>query len=84
MSNMISPDRLYSPREVCELEGCCMATFYSRMAKGQYDAYKDGPKKTAITGASILERRRKNLKPATFKLPTQGPRWHTLKTGSSA
>jgi hypothetical protein len=83
VSNMISPDRLYSPREVCEFEGCCMATFYTRMARHEYECYKDG-NKTAITGASILERRRKVLKPATFKEPTQGPRWHTLKTGSSA
>jgi hypothetical protein len=78
VSNMISPDRLYSPREVCELEGVCMASFYTRMRLGQYEVFKDG-KKTAITGASILERRRKNLKPATFKEPApQGSRWHTL------
>jgi hypothetical protein len=49
-------------------------------AKGEYEVFKDGTKKTLITGESILERRRKTLKPATFKAPqSQGSRFHTIR-----
>jgi hypothetical protein len=66
--NGICPDQFYSPREVARLDSCCAATVYVRMAKGQYQVFKDG-RKTVIPGSSILERRRKILRPASFKLP---------------
>jgi hypothetical protein len=83
-SDTITPDRLYSPRQVSKLENVCLATTYARMAKGEYGVvFKDG-RKTALIGQSILERRSKNLKPATFKVPVpQGSRWHTLNRSSA-
>jgi hypothetical protein len=78
-SDTINADQLYSPRQVAKLENTCVATIYVRMARGEYSVFKDG-RKTAITGSSILERRRNKLTPATFKAPPPPPpaRFHTI------
>ena len=64
----ISEQTLYPPRVVAQLDGCCVAEVYLRLSRGEYTAFKDS-RKTLIPGASILERRQKKLKPATFKAP---------------
>jgi hypothetical protein len=75
----INPDRLYSPRQVSTLESISLASVYVRLARSEYLGFKDN-RKTVIPGSAILDRRRKNLKPATFKLPVpQGSRFHTIR-----
>ena len=83
LDDRINPDRLYSPKQLSNFEGVCLASVYARMGRGEYgQVFKDGAK-TAILGESILERRRKNLKPASFKAPVpQAPRFHTIKPRS--
>jgi hypothetical protein len=80
MDERISPDRLYSVAELCELEDACPATAYKRLALKEYgEVYKDGTR-TKILGANILERRRKHLKLAQFKSPKlQGNRFHLIR-----
>jgi hypothetical protein len=51
-------ERLLTPRQVAELEGCSMTTVYGRLADGSYQAIKDGAK-TLITASSIARRREK-------------------------
>jgi hypothetical protein len=79
MDDHINADGLYSPRQVCKLESCCLATVYQRLARGEYAALKDG-RKTVIPGSQILARRRNKLKPATFKASPPPPpsRFHTI------
>ena len=80
MDSRINPDKMYAPREVCELEDCCMATLYLRMARGEYAAFKDG-RRTVIPGAAILARRHNRLTRAKFKAPPLPPpaRFHTIR-----
>jgi hypothetical protein len=76
---LIHADRLYSPKQVAQLEGCCLARVYHRLAAGEYSAFKDG-RSTRIPGSSILARRAAMLTPATFKAPTPQPsRFHTIR-----
>ena len=78
-TDRINPDRLYAPAEVAELDGCCIALIYRRLAEGQYAAVKDG-RSTRIPGISILERRARNLVPAKFKrLAKQPSRFDTIR-----
>jgi hypothetical protein len=77
---LIHAGRLYSPKQVALLEGCCLARVYQRLAAGEYAAFKDG-RSTRIPGSSILDRREKKLKAASFKAPQPQPsRFHTIKT----
>jgi transposase len=48
-----------SPREAAEIEDCGKSVIYERLARGEYDAYKDG-NRTKIILESI-ERRRATL-----------------------
>jgi excisionase family DNA binding protein len=50
------PERLLTPRQVAELEGCSLTTVYKRLTDGEYSAIKDGVK-TLISSASIARRR---------------------------
>ena len=62
----INPDQLYRPRKVGELEGVGDTTTYNRIARGEYGpVFKDGPL-TLIPGQGIIDRRKRNLKPATY------------------
>jgi hypothetical protein len=62
----IDPARNYRPREVGRLEGVGDTTVYGRVARGEYgEVYKDGPL-TLIPGQGIIDRRKRNLKPATY------------------
>jgi hypothetical protein len=76
---VIHADRLYSPKQVARLEGCCLARVYQRLAAGEYAAFKDGHS-TRVPGWSILQRRATKLRPATFKAPPPTPpaRFHTI------
>jgi hypothetical protein len=76
-ADRIHPDILYTPAKVAKLDRCCVALVYRRLSAGEYRAFKDG-RSTRILGASILERRAARLKPARFKAPLQGPRFHTI------
>jgi hypothetical protein len=80
MDDQISAARLYSPRQVAEIDNICEATTYKRLALGEYGpVFKDG-RKTQITGQGILDRRAAKLKPARFKAPKlQGLRFHTIR-----
>jgi hypothetical protein len=81
---LIHTDRLYSPKQVARLEGCCLARVYQRLARGEYAAFKDG-RSTRVPGASILVRRAAKLKPATFKKPTKQPnRFNTIRKKTNA
>ncbi len=53
---MDQPDRLLTPRQLAELEGCGLTSIYKRLALGQYEAIKDG-RKTLISAASVARRR---------------------------
>ncbi len=41
---MDHPDRLFTPRQLAELEGCGLTSIYKRLANGEYEAVKDGTK----------------------------------------
>ena len=43
----INPDGLYSPKAVSKLENISLALVYVRMARGEYETYKDGRKTPA-------------------------------------
>jgi len=49
-------ERLLTPRQVAELDGCGLTTVYKRLADGQYTAIKDGLK-TLISAESVARRR---------------------------
>ena len=49
-------ERLLTPRQVAELEGCSHTTVYDRLTDGSYEAVKDGVK-TLITESSVARRR---------------------------
>jgi hypothetical protein len=55
-----------TPRQACEAENCSHSTLYERLARGEYDAIKDG-KRTLITIESIERRRNATLTKAKFK-----------------
>ena len=57
-------ERLLTPRQVAELEGCSLTTVYKRLIDGEYEAVKDGVK-TLIRAESVA-RRRESLPKATF------------------
>jgi excisionase family DNA binding protein len=57
-------ERLLTPRQVAELEGCSLTTVYGRLTAGEYAAVKDG-KKTLISAESVA-RRREGLPKAVF------------------
>ncbi len=61
---MDHPDRLFTPRQLAELEGCGLTSIYKRLANGEYEAVKDGTK-TLIPAASVA-RRRESLPKAKF------------------
>jgi hypothetical protein len=58
-----------SIKQVAASEGCCMASVYLRLSRGEYRAVKDG-KRTLVLWDSVKERRAK-LKPAVFRAPPQ-------------
>jgi len=49
-------ERLLTPRQVAELEGCSLTTVYDRLTDGSYEAIKDGVK-TLIPESSVARRR---------------------------
>jgi excisionase family DNA binding protein len=49
-------ERLLTPRQVAELEGCSLTSVYKRLTDGEYPAVKDGLK-TLISSASVARRR---------------------------
>jgi hypothetical protein len=57
-------ERLLTPRQVAELEGCSVTTIYKRLIAGDYCAVKDGVK-TLISSESVA-RRREALPKAQF------------------
>jgi excisionase family DNA binding protein len=59
-------ERLLSPRQVAELEGCSLTTVYKRLTDGEYTAVKDGSK-TLISTESVA-RRRERLPKAQYGL----------------
>ena len=59
-------ERLLTPRQVAELEGCSLTTVYKRLTAGEYTARKDGLK-TLISSASVA-RRRESLPKAEYGL----------------
>jgi hypothetical protein len=62
----IDPHAHYSPKDLIDLGEGGHTTVHNRIAAGEYGpVYKDGPR-TKVTGAGILARREKHLKPATF------------------
>ena len=54
-------ERLLKPRVVARVEGVGLTTIYKRLARGEYDAVRDGPM-TFITETSIVRRREKLIK----------------------
>ena len=69
----------YRPKQVAALEGCGLTTVFDRVRNGEYDAIRDG-NLTLITEESI-ERRRANLRPASYMPPGQpGPQIQKKKT----
>jgi hypothetical protein len=62
----IDPDRHYSPGDLEALGEGKHTTIFNRIAAGEYGpVFKDGPR-TKITGAGILARRERHLKPIAF------------------
>jgi excisionase family DNA binding protein len=59
-------ERLLTPRQVAELEGCGLTTVYKRLTDGEYTAVKDGVK-TLISSASVA-RRRESLPQAQYNV----------------
>jgi excisionase family DNA binding protein len=57
-------ERLLTPRQVAELEGCSNTTVYERLAAGEYEAVKDGVKTLILT--SSVARRRESLPKAQY------------------
>jgi hypothetical protein len=53
-------------RQTGKVENASHSTIYERLARGEYDAIKDG-KRTLITIESIERRRKATLTPAKFK-----------------
>jgi len=53
-------------RQTSKVENASRSTVYERLARGEYDAVKDG-KRTLITLESIERRRHATLTPAKFK-----------------
>jgi hypothetical protein len=60
----------YSPKRLAVLENCCISEVYNRLGRGEYEGLKDG-RKTLITWRSVVARRRKVLKPATYARPSR-------------
>jgi hypothetical protein len=80
----ISPDKFYSVPDTAVLEDAGQSEIWKRLAKGEYDAVKDG-NRTKIPGSSILKRRDERLRPATYKAPTKQPnRFHTIRRAADA
>jgi hypothetical protein len=65
-SESINPDRLYTIKEVLNLEGTSHSELYRRINKGQYAVVKDG-RSTKFLGLGILKRRAAALRP--LKIP---------------
>ena len=59
-------ERMVTHRQAAEAEGRGITTIYKRLARGEYDAVKDG-KSTLILWSSVL-RRRVSLPKATYGL----------------
>jgi hypothetical protein len=62
----IELERLLTPRQVGDLEGCSLTTVYGRLADGTYTAIKDGRK--TLIHASSVSRRRVGLPQAKYGL----------------
>jgi hypothetical protein len=59
-------DHLLTIQQTAEIEGCSTAEIYNRLSRKEYQAYKDGPRKTLIPKSEIMARRERVLKPATY------------------
>jgi len=57
-------ERMVTHRQAAEAEGRGITTIYKRLARGEYDAVKDG-KSTLILWSSVLRRRASLPKPHT-------------------
>ena len=57
-----------SPKETAIVENCGVSVVYERLARGEYDAIKDGTR-TKITTSSIKQRRA-SLQRAEYKTPS--------------
>jgi hypothetical protein len=66
MLDEIVPDRLYRKRETSVLEGVGMTTLHHRIVRGEYEVVEDGTASPKISGHSILRRRERHLRPATY------------------
>jgi hypothetical protein len=64
---METPEQLLTIKAVAALEGCSVAEVYNRLARCEYQAFKDGDRKTLIPHSSVIARRAAKLKPATYK-----------------
>lgn len=54
-----------APKETAVIENCGLSLVYQRLARGEYDAYKDG-NRTKIT-VEFIKRRRESLPRAAYK-----------------
>jgi len=77
-------ERLLTPRQVAELEGCSLTTVYKRLTDGEYTAVKDGLK-TLISSASVAQRRERlptaqyGTRRGSFGVPGSNPRRRAKK-----
>jgi hypothetical protein len=58
----INPDRLYTTKELMQLEGISRSEYHRRRNKGQYRSVKDG-RLAKTLGREIIKRRDENLRP---------------------
>jgi hypothetical protein len=58
----------YPPRRIAQLDCCSLAEVYNRLARGEYEAVKDG-RKTLILKRSMIARRAAKLKRAVYTPP---------------
>jgi predicted DNA-binding transcriptional regulator AlpA len=68
---METPEPLLAIKQAAALEGCSVAEIYNRLARTEYQAVKDGDRKTLIPQSSVIARRAAKLKPASYKPPKQ-------------
>jgi hypothetical protein len=59
-------DRLFPFAVAAGIEGVGLTTLHHRVRRGEYEVVRDGTRNPKITGRSILGRRQKHLKPATY------------------
>jgi hypothetical protein len=63
---MDAPEQLLTIKQTAALEGCSVAEIYNRLSRTEYQAVKDGDRKTLIPQSSVIARRAAKLKPATY------------------